>query len=334
MEKQTGNGILEEIRMEFWDCWQRIPNKGFFLSLMVVWIALFHFIGNSTLGYTRTPSLFLWMYDALTSGGQGLMEAEEGYGVLIPLVVLGLFWSKRRELVSVACKLWWPGLLLVGLGLLLHVLGYLVQQPRFSVVGMFTGLYGLMGLSWGWTWLRTSFFPFFLFGFCMPLGSLAQPITFRLQLLVCRLVELVSHYILAIDVIREGNLLKDPTNRYQYEVAAACSGMRSLIATIALAVILAFISLRTPWKRAVMIAAAFPLAVLGNLLRMLLIVIAAELGGQDWGNYVHDGGPGGIFSLLPYALAFIGLLMLEGYLREPESRPSVQTTQIPETNPT
>jgi hypothetical protein len=49
-----------------------------------------------------------------------------------------------------------------------------------------------------------------------------------------------------------------------------------------------------------MVASAFPLAVLGNLLRMLTIIIAAEMGGQEWGSYVHEGGPGGVFSLLPY----------------------------------
>ena len=42
MEKQPGNGILEEFRIEFADCWQRVPNKGFFLVLLTAWLALFH----------------------------------------------------------------------------------------------------------------------------------------------------------------------------------------------------------------------------------------------------------------------------------------------------
>ena len=128
---------------------------------------------------------------------------------------------------------------------------------------------------------------------------------------------LISHFILAIDVERDGTILMDATRHYQYEVAAACSGIRSLLATFALAVILAFVSLHKPWKRLVMIASAVPLAVIGNLLRMLAIIIAAELGGQEWGNRVHEGGPFGIFSLLPYVPAFLGLLVLEYYLREP-----------------
>jgi exosortase/archaeosortase family protein len=116
-------------------------------------------------------------------------------------------------------------------------------------------------------------------------------------------------------------MLIDPTGRYQYEIAAACSGIRSLIATVALAVILGFTSFRNPWKRLMMIASAFPLAILGNLIRMLTIIVAAEIGGQEWGTRVHDGGPGGVFSLLPYVPAFIGLLGLDHYLRAREAQP-------------
>jgi len=248
---------------------------------------------------------------------------EETVGLVMPLVVLVIFWLKRRELLRLELKPWPAALGLVVLGLILHVGGYLVQQPRISVVGLFTGLYGLTGLAWGSGWMRASFFPFFLFVFCVPLGSLAISITFKLRLLVCELVEGVSHYLLAIDVLREGTILKDPTNRYQYEVAAACSGIRSLTATLGFGVVLGFFSCRKWWKRGLMIAAAFPLAVLGNLLRMLAIVIAAEFWGQEAGNYVHEGGPGGIFSLLPYVPAFIGLLYLERRLQDPPLEPAL-----------
>jgi exosortase len=134
--------------------------------------------------------------------------------------------------------------------------------------------------------------------------------------MVTRMVEFISHNILMIEVRRQGTMLIDPSGRYQYEVAAACSGIRSLIATAAFSFILAFVSLRTWWKRLVMIGAGLPLAVLGNLLRMLAIIIAADLGGAKWGNVVHEGGPGGIFVLMLYVPSFAGLLLLEHFLRK------------------
>ena len=315
------NGILEEFRIEFLYCWERLPNKVFFLVLLLSWLSLFQFLGNSTLGYTSTPSLMVWMYRIYTAGGPNLIESEASFVLLIPFVVLFLFWLKRKELVSLELRLWWPGLLVVALALLLHVFGYLAQQPSISIIALFAGVYGIMGLAWGFSWLRASFFPFFLFGFCLPLGFIIDPLTFRLRLIVSQLVELISHYVLAIDVVREGTILRDPTNHYGYEVAAACSGIRSLLATLAICVILAFVSCRKPWKRLLMIASAVPLAILGNLLRMLSIIIAAEIWGQSSGDWVHDGGPLGIFSLLPYLSAFGGLLLLEHYLRDPSPSP-------------
>src|SRR5262249_13923707 len=149
-------------------------------------------------------------------------------GWLIPFVVLGLLWWKRKELLEAPLKLWLPALAVVILGMLMHICGYVLQEPRISVVALFTGIYGLTGLTWGREWLQRSFFPFFLLALAIPLGDNLQPITFRLQYLVCVLVEFVSHNILAIDVIRNGTELKDPSGTYEYHVVAACSGIRSL----------------------------------------------------------------------------------------------------------
>jgi exosortase len=324
MENHSGNGILEEFRIEFLDCWQRLPNKGFFFALLAAWLALFHFVGNSVLGYGATSSLMDWMYKSFGGGfGRNLFDSEQMYGALVPGVVLVLFWFRRKQLMAVPFRVWSPGLLLVGLALVIHVLGFLIQQSRLSVVALFTGIYGLMGMAWGPGLLKAGFFPFFLFVFCVPLGSLDQAITVPLRLLVTRLVELICHYMLAIDVIRDGNILRDPSGHYQYEVAAACSGIKSLAATGAFAVILAFMSFRSWWKRILVIAAAVPLAVLCNLLRLLAIIIAAEMFGKEAGDAVHEGGPLGVFVLILYVPSFVGLLALEHYWGDqPALKPS------------
>ena len=145
---------------------------------------------------------------------------------------------------------------------------------------------------------------------------------------VIGVVEVVAHWILGIDVIRLGTQLFDSSGTYQYEIAAACSGMRSLIAIFLLATIYGFITFRSAWKRLLLMALAFPLAILGNLARMLLVIMAAELGGQEAGNYVHEGCPIhlpfnvpligneiALVNLLPYIPAFVGLLVI-GWLLE------------------
>src|SRR5437867_9356620 len=115
----TSAATAEELG--FAACWRRLPDKGLFFGLLAAWLALFHFFGNSTFGYVDTPSLFHWMFNAYNSKSP---TADDGHGNLIPFVVLGLFWWKRKELLALPMKTWWPGLLLVALALALHVIGY------------------------------------------------------------------------------------------------------------------------------------------------------------------------------------------------------------------
>ena len=343
-ETQSANGILEDFRIDFLECWQKLPNKGFFFVLSAAWVLLFQCLGNSTLGYVHSPSLFRFVLDNchpdmaawlkaldIDALSHWMSEAEEVQVVLVPPVVLGLFWWKRKELIAAPLALWTPGIGIVALALLLHVFGYMVQQPKVSFMAFFLGLYGFMGLAWGPAWLRRSAFPFCLLFFAVPVGTFALPISFRLRLLVCWLVEFLCHYALMIDVQRDGTALINSAHHYQYEVAAACSGIRSLTATLGLATVFAFVSFRAWWRRGVMIASAFPLAVLGNLLRMLAIIIASEIGGQEWGSYVHEGGPGGVIALLPYVPAFFGLAWLGSRLREakPQAPPGGSPTPNP-----
>ncbi len=194
----------------------------------------------------------------------------------------------------------------------MHILGYVVQQPRLSVAAMFTGVFGLMGLAWGRAWLQESVFPFWLFIFSVPLAAWLTALTFPLRLLVTWLVTVIAN-LLTINVVRQGTILFGPGGSYQYEVAAACSGMRSLVAIFLLATVYGFVVFRSPRKRLLLMALALPLSVLGNLVRMLCIIFAAEIGGQATGNYVHESG---IFSMIPYIPAIAGLLLAGRWLEK------------------
>lgn len=307
-------GVLDEFQNELILLWQRLPNKAFFFTLLAAWLVLFQWRGNSILGYIHTPSLFSWMYEAYNTPNTA---ADDKIGNLIPFLVLGLFWWKRRELLELPLKIWIPGLAIVLLGMVFHVIGYMIQEPRVSIIGMFTGIYGLMGLAWGWRWLKGSFFPFFLFIFSIPLGNHSDIITTRLQLLVCWLVEVISHNLMGIGVIRAGTQLYDPSGAYQYEVAAACSGIRSLFSIFLLATAYGFLNFRALWKRVFFMALAFPFSVLGNLVRMLCIIFTASLFGQKAGDWVHENL---IVSILPYVPAIVGLLWIGGWMEKLEKQ--------------
>jgi exosortase len=288
------------------DCWRQLPHRAWFILLVSVWIALFQFLGNSTFGYIDTSSLFLWMFNAYNAP-----LSEDGHGNLIPFVILGLFWWKRKELLALPKRQWWPALIGLAGALGLHLIGYRVQQPRISIIGFFTGLLFLIGLAWGRGVLKASLFPFILFVFCIPISSLAEGLSFPLRLVSTEVTIWIAHWVLGIDVIQDGVRILDPNGAYNYEVAAACSGIRSLITLLALTTIYGFVVFERTWKRLLTIALAPPLAVAGNVLRLTAVIMTAEAFGQQAGERVHDW-----VGFVTFALALVCLLLVGGWLRE------------------
>jgi exosortase len=322
MNDQSTVGILDQFQTDLVATWRRLPNKAFFFALFVAWLVLFQFWGNAVLGVIKTNSLFAWMWEAWRSK-EGA-AADDSIGKVIPLLVLGLLWWKREELLRQPLKMWLPALLLVIAGLVLHLAGYFLQEPHISIVALFVGIYGLSGLAWGWGWLKNSFFPFCLFVFCVPLGDHSNFITFPLRMLVTRLVEIISH-ILGINVIRSGTQLGDPSGTFQYDVAAACSGIKSLFSIFLVALVYGFVVFSSWQKRLVMVLLALPFAILGNLLRLLCIVVAAEIGGREAGDFVHENA---ITSMIPYVPAVVGLFLVANWMEKKEKEAAGSKAQV------
>ncbi len=298
---------LDELREELPVVWRAVPRKRLFLGLLAVWLAVFHFFGNPTLGYVATPSLLGWLNMMYNRPG-----SEDGHGNLMPLVVLGLLWWKRRRLEQLTTRLWWPGLLILAAAGALHWLGFAIQQPRVSVVALLLGIYGLAAAVWGRALAREIAFPYVLLIFCVPVGDLADPLTVPLRQFSTDVTVGVARHLLGIPVLQVGVQLLDPRGTYQYEVAAACSGINSLVTLLVLTSIYGVVTFSTAWKRLVMVALALPLAVAGNVLRLVCIIVAAEGFGPAAGNFVHEW-----FGFVTFGLALLVVLAVGRWLQHP-----------------
>jgi len=133
-EKARRPSILEELVRELPGVWRSIPSKGLFATCFGLWVLLFKFLGNSTFGYINTHSLFAWTYYSYQN------SEDDKHGMFIPFLVLGFLWWKRKELEAIRPKHWLPGLALITLALLLHILGFISQQTRLSLAAFFFGL--------------------------------------------------------------------------------------------------------------------------------------------------------------------------------------------------
>jgi EpsI family protein len=255
--------------------------------------AIFQFLGNSTRGYIGTASLFGWWVFQWVNP-----DSETQHGLLI----LGIsVWLLVRNLGSEPSGSTGGGFLpaavgaMVG-GLLLHAAGFVAEQARLSILGLLLYTWGVLGFAGGRRWARASLFPLAFMVFAIPLNALDSA-GFWLRMYVVSASAWITHG-LGIKVLVNGTQLLSADGRYDYDVAAACSGVRSLVALTALSLLIGYLRFRPPWLRAAMFMLCFPLVFLGNVVRIVTIIIAAQLGGQAWGDRLHEVMGFGVFAIV------------------------------------
>lgn len=169
---------------------------------------------------------------------------------------------------------------------LLHALGFVSQQARISILALLLFTWGVLRLGGGVRWGRAAAFPLAFMVFAIPLNIL-DSLGFWLRLWV---VEAGARFarLVGIAVTQSGTLLASVDGRYQYDVAAACSGVRSLIALAALSLLTGYLTFNTWRRRWLALLFCLPLVYVGNVLRIVSIIVAAALGGPAWGDRAHD----------------------------------------------
>jgi exosortase len=146
-------------------------------------------------------------------------------------------------------------------------------------------------------------------------------IAFRLQLLVSRVSAGVIALI-GIPVHRNGNIIEVASGPLAVE--EACSGMRSIMALLALSSLFAYILYRTKLRQWILVAFALPVAVVTNIIRVTVTGIAAHYLGREVAEGVlHDS-----FGWLVFVLAFILLFLVSKLLNrilpeKPQELPSL-----------
>jgi exosortase len=101
----------------------------------------------------------------------------------------------------------------------------------------------------------------------------------------------------------------------EFEVAAACSGIRYLIASITFGCLYAYLTLRSGWRRALFVALAAVIPILANGLRAYGIVMLAHLSDMRWAVGVDHI----IYGWLFFAVVISVLMLLGRLLRESDN---------------
>ena len=123
----------------------------------------------------------------------------------------------------------------------------------------------------GWPLTRAMMFPLGYLFFAVPFGDFLIP---SLQDLTAVMVVEGLRWV-DVPVFMDGVFLSIPSGNF--EVAEACSGVRFLIATLALGALFANLCFRTWWRRLIIILLAIVVPVIANGIRAFGIVYIAHI---------------------------------------------------------
>jgi exosortase A len=200
-------------------------------------------------------------------------SATYSYGLLVPPVVAFLLWQRRAALRQIAPRPWPWGLALIGAAALVATIGQVISALVVEQLAFVALLQAAALAILGPPVFRQIAFPLLYLYLAVPLGDgLIAPLQALTAAFAVGLLDA-----LGVPVRLDGLLIRIPGATFH--VAEACAGLRFLLASFALGVLLAALFFRTWWHRLLFVLAAIALSIVGNGLRAAGLVLIAHLSG-------------------------------------------------------
>lgn len=267
----------------------------------------------------------LLLYDHAPAVFNGVME-DLSYGWYVPVFSLYVVWRERRKLAeSVGEPSLW-GLALAVPSLFVGFLGAGGSQIRLEIVGFVGLLLSLVLAVFGRRIARQALFPILFLLFCLPLHSFLDLVTIHLRMFAVSVAYGVLKGI-GVEAVRQGTMLSSASGSFAIDVAEPCSGLRSLFALMALTAGYGYFTQPTWLRRGVLFALSIPIAIVGNVVRILTIVLVAATCSPEFATgFYHD------YSGYVVFLVAVALMVASGGLVGwvfARSRPSAAPAEAP-----
>ena len=189
------------------------------------------------------------------------------HGFFVPMFSAFILWQERERFASLAPRPSWSGLAVLAFAMCVLVIGQMGAELFLSRFSLLLALAGLIVLYLGWAFFRAALFPWAFLLLMIPIPAVIfNQITFPLQMLASRFAAAVLP-IFSVPILRDGNIINLPS--MALEVAEACSGIRSLMSLITVAVIYGYLMEKRIWVRCLLVAASVPIAVVANSVRII-----------------------------------------------------------------
>ncbi|MFC1978323.1 exosortase/archaeosortase family protein [Chloroflexota bacterium] len=227
------------------------------------------------------------------------------HGFLILPIAAFVVWTKRRELVR--AKPYLTGVIVLVAGLATYVAGFAWRIYWLSAFSLLVVASGLILYFWGTKAARSMLFPICFLVFMIPLPFL-DSMSITMQSITASGSASVVQAI-GIPATQTGTEIYLPGAAFT--IGTPCSGMNTLISLLALTTLFLYFLKAPFYKKASLFLLVFPIAIMANIFRIvLLLVIAYFLGADAAMRFFH-----GFSSLFLFVLAVALLILLARVLR-------------------
>ncbi|MFA6134229.1 MAG: exosortase/archaeosortase family protein [Phycisphaerae bacterium] len=254
-----------------------------------------------------------WQFPSLVASW--MTDPNWSHGFIIPLFSLYLIYARRHEILAAPRRVCLAGLPIMIAGILGTLLGfYPIRTPWFSQLSMVVVIFGLVLYLAGPAVMRIAWLPIVYLALAMPIPDmLYSRIALPLQNFSAKSAAIFLQ-LCGVQISSSASGL-DVTgfsgHVYNLTVAEACSGVRSLIAYVALGVAWAYLEYRPIWQRVVLVSATIPIAIFLNVVRVTITCFMNVIDRPEMGeDFMHS-----IMGMAMLVPAFLLLWLLNKLLQ-------------------
>jgi exosortase len=293
-------------------------------------VAIFHIEGTSVYEEWAHGSLFIWLHCIWKFDSIGAVNYTFSY--LVPLVAIWFVWRERDTLRRSQWQDSWKGLIVLTCMFLIHGIALRGQLPHLSAITFIGALWALPTALGGRPVGRALAFPACYLLLAVPLGFIERA-TFPLRHAASAISAAVLNG-LNLPVTRIGTAIHSASGSFSLDVADPCSGIRSMLALLALGAAFARLARLTSLGKILLFASSIPVALIGNVVRIVLLALAAEFWGVELalGAY-HDVSAYIVFAVAVLLLPLVERLLKKGFKTEsrdvtPASQPDTSCLPV------
>lgn len=247
------------------------PDTGILARIMPAWR-----LPLLQLSIAALALLALFWRDWLAMADQWWNSSTYNHILFVPAILVWLVSVRVQELARLQPRAWWPGLFVIAGALLMWLLGALAGVNVARQLGAIAMVQGAVVTLLGPRVSAGLIFPLFYALFLVPFGDELVP---ALQLITAKLTIAFTH-MSGIAAQIDGVFIDTPAGLF--EVAEACSGVKFLVAMVALGVFVSHVSFTSRAKRAAFLAVCVVMPIIANGIRAWGTIYIAQFQGIEF----------------------------------------------------